>query len=100
MRNIAIIGAGQSGLQLALALQQERYQVTLVSERTADEIEAGRVMSSQCMFGRSLSIERDLGLNFWDGEAPLIEGMRVSVAAPNGTQALDWVSRLERPAQS
>jgi len=50
MRKVAIIGAGQSGLQLALGLQQKCYDVTVVSNRTADEIFKGRVTSSQFMF--------------------------------------------------
>ena len=36
MRKVAIIGGGQSGLQLALGLLQNKYEVTLVSNRTPD----------------------------------------------------------------
>ncbi|MGW0898653.1 NAD-binding protein, partial [Streptomyces goshikiensis] len=46
MRRILVVGAGQSGLQLALGLQDKGYEVTLMSNRTADEIRTGRVMSS------------------------------------------------------
>ena len=45
-RKILIVGAGQSGLQLALGLQQYDYDVTVMSARTAEEIRAGRVMST------------------------------------------------------
>ena len=45
MRKILVVGAGQSGLQLALGLQSHGYEVTLMSNRTADEIRTGRVMS-------------------------------------------------------
>lgn len=34
MRKVAIIGGGQSGLQLALGLLQNKYEVTLVSSMT------------------------------------------------------------------
>ena len=70
MKRIAIIGAGQSGLQLALGLLDAGYEVTLVSDRSAEEIRTGRVMSSQCMFDRALQTERDLGLNFWEATVP------------------------------
>ncbi|MFD6751484.1 NAD-binding protein, partial [Streptomyces anthocyanicus] len=46
MRKILVVGAGQSGLQLALGLQSQGYEVTLMSNRTADEIRTGRVMST------------------------------------------------------
>ncbi|MFE9372771.1 styrene monooxygenase/indole monooxygenase family protein [Streptomyces sp. NPDC006711] len=100
MRRILIVGAGQSGLQLALGLQAKGYDVTLMSNRTADEIRSGRVMSTQCMFHTALRHERDLGLNFWESQAPRIEGVGVSVAAPDGSRAVDWVGKLDGFAQS
>ncbi|MFE9117502.1 styrene monooxygenase/indole monooxygenase family protein [Streptomyces sp. NPDC007172] len=100
MRRILIVGAGQSGLQLALGLQAQGYEVTLMSNRTADEIRSGRVMSTQCMFHTALQHERDLSLNFWESQAPLIEGVGVSVAAPDSSRAIDWVGRLDGYAQS
>ncbi|MFJ2406829.1 styrene monooxygenase/indole monooxygenase family protein [Streptomyces xanthochromogenes] len=113
MRRILIVGAGQSGLQLALGLQAQGYEVTLMSNRTADEIRSGRVMSTQCMFHTALQHERDLSLNFWESQAPRIEGVGVSVAAPDSSpgaqprssgeypsRAIDWVGRLDGYAQS
>lgn len=82
MRKILVVGAGQSGLQLALGLQSKGYEVTLMSNRTADEIRTGRVMSTQCMFDTALQHERDLQINFWEQQAPKIEGLGVSVATP------------------
>ena len=66
MRKVAIIGSGQSGLQLGLGLLQNKFEVTLVSNRTPEQILCGRVTSSQCMFHASLQNERDMSRN---GEA-------------------------------
>jgi hypothetical protein len=106
MRKILVVGAGQSGLQIALGLQSQGYEVTLMSNRTADEIRTGRVMSTQCMFHTALQHERDLQLNFWESQAPKIEGLGVSVAAPGSwaegpsARAIDWLGRLDGYAQS
>jgi 2-polyprenyl-6-methoxyphenol hydroxylase-like FAD-dependent oxidoreductase len=106
VRKILIVGAGQAGLQLALGLQARGYDVTVMSNRTADEIRGGRVMSTQCMFATALQHERDLGLNFWEDQAPRIEGLGVSVSAPDAggdgaaARPIDWVGRLDGFAQS
>ncbi|MFJ7997887.1 styrene monooxygenase/indole monooxygenase family protein [Streptomyces sp. NPDC096310] len=100
MRKILVVGAGQSGLQLALGLQSRGYEVTLMSHRTADEIRSGRVMSTQVMFDSALQHERDLQLNFWESHAPRAEGLGVSVAGPDASRAVDWVGTLDGYAQS
>ncbi|MFI7651740.1 styrene monooxygenase/indole monooxygenase family protein [Streptomyces albidoflavus] len=100
MRRILIVGAGQSGLQLALGLQANGYEVTLMSNRTADEIRTGRVMSTQCMFHTALQHERDIQANYWESQAPKIKGLGVSVAGPDSSRAVDWVGMLDGHAQS
>lgn len=100
MRRILIVGAGQAGLQLALGLQHHGYDVTVLSARTPAEVRAGRVTSTQVMFHRSMEPERELGVHYWQDEAPDIGGVRFSVAPPDGQRAMDWVGRLDAPAQS
>ncbi|MEX2983638.1 styrene monooxygenase/indole monooxygenase family protein [Streptomyces sp. C36] len=105
MRRILIVGAGQSGLQLALGLQAKGYDVTVMANRTPEEIRTGRVMSTQIMFRTALRYERELGLNFWEALAPRVEGLGLSVAGtlpgvPGVQRLIDWVGRLEGPAQS
>ncbi|RLL68865.1 styrene monooxygenase/indole monooxygenase family protein [Streptomyces sp. Z26] len=109
MRKILVVGAGQAGLQLALGLQSRGYEVTVMSQRTPDEIRHGRVTSTQVMFDRALQHERDAGLHCWEDKAPVIEGLGVSVAAADpatGTapdfpaRAVDWLGSLRGFAQS
>ncbi|MEU0213210.1 styrene monooxygenase/indole monooxygenase family protein [Streptomyces canus] len=97
MRKILIVGAGQSGLQLALGLQQHGYDVTVMSARTADEIEHGNIMSSQFQFDSTLKFERDLGIYFWDGKAPRTPFTRFMVGADGPAPVVDWTSPLKKP---
>lgn len=101
--SITIVGAGQSGLQLAIGLLAHGYQVRVVSERTPDEIAAGRVTSSQGMFGRALRHEKALGLNLWSEEAPSIEAVSMTISDPQGEAVepvVKWTGRLDAVAQS
>jgi styrene monooxygenase A-like protein len=100
MRKIAIVGGGQSGLQLALGLLQQKYEVTVVSNRTPDQIFHGRVTSSQFMFHDSLQNERDLGINFWEKECPITEGLAFTIPGPDKSRALFWEARLDHFGQS
>jgi flavin-dependent dehydrogenase len=102
MSKVVIVGAGQSGLQLAIGLRQQGHDVTVVSNRTGDDFRSGRVMSSQCMFASSLDTERKLGIDFWDDQCPPVEGISLAVPNPEqpGEKAIDFASRLDRPAQA
>jgi len=103
--SILIVGGGQAGLQLALGLLQAGHDVTVVSNRTPDDVRDGKVMSSQCMFDAALQHERDLGINFWEEQCPPVEGISLAVPAPPGVETptgkvIDWASRLDAYAQS
>src|SRR5437660_2773730 len=90
MRRIAIVGGGQSGLQLGLGLLQNHYEVTVVSNRTPEQILSGRVTSSQFMFHDSLQNERDLGIIFWEKECLITEGIAFTIPGPEKTKVLVW----------
>ncbi|MFG2030224.1 styrene monooxygenase/indole monooxygenase family protein [Streptomyces sp. NPDC048825] len=100
MRKITIIGAGQAGLQLGIGLLGHGYDVTVVTNRTGQQIREGRVMSSQCMFGTSLAHERNLGLDLWDEVCPPVEGISFTVPDGQGGKAFSWASRLDAAARS
>lgn len=100
MKRIAIIGAGQSGLQLALGLLDAGFEVTLYSERSAERIHVGRVMSSQCMFDSALETERDQNLSYWEEECPQVDGIGLAVPDGVGGKVIDWAARLDHYAQS
>ncbi|MFI6578233.1 styrene monooxygenase/indole monooxygenase family protein [Nocardiopsis sp. NPDC050513] len=99
MRRILVIGAGPSGLQLGIGLLAEDYDVTLVSPRGPEELRAGPVLSTQCLFGPALRRERRHGLSLWHDRAPRIEGVGVRVTG-TADPDVSWVGRLDEPAQS
>ncbi|EKM96309.1 hypothetical protein C211_08644 [Stutzerimonas degradans] len=99
MKTITIVGAGQAGLQLGIGLLQHGYRVNLISNRTGEQISAGRVLSSQSMYDMALGFERELGLALWDDVCPPTHG--VHMRAGNGEGLLvDWRARMKAPGQS
>jgi hypothetical protein len=90
MREVTIVGAGQSGLMVACGLIQKDYKVNLVSNRTADEIRKGRILSSQGMMNPAIQAERDLGLRFWEDECPYWEGLQFTIVAPDLSRAISF----------
>lgn len=100
VRRVAIVGAGQSGSQLALGLFGAGYEVTLVSNRTPDELRDGPVLSSQCMFASALQAEAALGLDRWTTSCPPVEGISFVLAGEDGGAAVEWAARLDGPARS
>lgn len=100
MSCVAIIGAGQSGLQLAFALLRDGDDVIVYSDRTPDQILNSRLPSSNALFTRGLDRERELGICFWDGEQPLIDYTFVRVTDPEGNVAVSFDGRFAQHAQS
>ncbi|WP_279581850.1 styrene monooxygenase/indole monooxygenase family protein [Fodinicola feengrottensis] len=100
MRRVLIVGAGQCGLQLALSLLAEGYDVTVMSARTPEEIRDGWPTSTQGMFGLALQSERDYGLNIWEDRVPHIEALHVALSAPPGEKALDIIAPVDQHAES
>ena len=62
MAKIAIVGAGQAGLHLGIGLLMSGHEVTLLSNRTGEQIAAGPVISSQSMYGMALGLALLQGL--------------------------------------
>jgi 2-polyprenyl-6-methoxyphenol hydroxylase-like FAD-dependent oxidoreductase len=100
MRRVAIVGAGQAGLQLGLGLLAAGYQVTVVAERTPEQLRTGRVLSTQAMFGPALRIEREAGLDLWADRTPAVHQVHSVLAVPPAVRALEFTMSLREPAQS
>ncbi|MGI9239179.1 MAG: styrene monooxygenase/indole monooxygenase family protein [Verrucomicrobiales bacterium] len=87
-KKIAIVGAGQAGLQLAMSLLEDRaHEVTLFSDRTSEEIAGGPLMATAIMFHNKRTIERALGLDFWEDQGTPVSGIEISICSEGGELA-------------
>ncbi|MGW0517207.1 styrene monooxygenase/indole monooxygenase family protein [Crossiella sp. NPDC003009] len=101
MGRIAIVGSGQSGLQLGVALLRDGdHDITLYSPVTAEQIASGRLPSSAAVFGAARELERAAGLSLWDNEDPLIDGLRLRIGDGAGGTAVGWDTPLRAAAQA
>lgn len=71
MKNIGIVGSGIAGLHLALFLQQNNIDVTLYSDRTAEQLLNSKFYNTPAQFGQTLQRERALNAFHWDDATPL-----------------------------
>jgi len=94
MRKISLIGGGQCGLLLGFALLDKGYSVTLYTDRTAEQVLNSRIPSTAFIFDSGLTVERELGLNFWEDLVPYGEGMHVDFRGPDGSIGLTVQGRL------
>ncbi len=101
MRKIAIVGSGQSGLQLGFELLEKGYEVTLYSDKNAQEIFNGSAPPVPIQFSPSIGYEKDLKLDFWkDYKATHIDGVRFDLYVPGGIKAFTIESPLKVKAQT
>jgi Styrene monooxygenase A putative substrate binding domain len=80
MTTIGIVGAGVAGLHLALYLQKQGVPVTLYSDRSPDEMRAGRLPTTTSFMGSTRARDAALGTNHWDDPAHNTTTLRVQVA--------------------
>lgn len=100
MASIAIVGAGQAGLHLGIGLLLSGHAVTMLSNRTGEQIASGPITSSQSMYGMALGLERELGIDYWQDSAPQYAGAQMRVADGEGNVALFWQGAMDEPGQS
>ncbi|MER6578168.1 styrene monooxygenase/indole monooxygenase family protein [Nonomuraea sp. NPDC001023] len=94
MTGVGIVGAGISGLTLALRLQQLGVATTLYSEGDAADLGRGRLPNTVGRMGRAQDRERELGsLHFLDPGCLLVSG-RLSI---KGDPPLEFTGRVSEP---
>ncbi|MBP2472868.1 2-polyprenyl-6-methoxyphenol hydroxylase-like FAD-dependent oxidoreductase [Crossiella equi] len=99
-RRIAIVGSGQSGLQLGVALRRDGHDVTLYSPQTPEQIGTGKLTSSAVSFGPALEAEHAAGLSLWHNEDPTVNGLRLRLGDGRGGVAVGFQAPLGALAQA
>ncbi len=100
MRKIAIVGAGQAGLQLGFGLLKAGYEPTVFSDMTAEQIYNGPGRPVTIQFGPSVSLEDELELRFWQhNRYSEINQVYTSVFSPDGEKIAVVSGEFEKPAQ-
>lgn len=93
-KSIAIVGSGTAGLQLAYALKDD-FDITIFESRTPDQIQNGRIMSSQVHSPSTKEREKYLGMPKWGTPQQQLECVNVLM----GDQKL-FTGYLEKPGMS
>jgi 2-polyprenyl-6-methoxyphenol hydroxylase-like FAD-dependent oxidoreductase len=94
--SIGIIGAGISGLQLALRLQQLGIPATVHSAQDANGLKSGSPKNFPARFGATQDREKALGVFDWPDEARVL-AWSVAVSAPEGPP-LEFEATLTPPS--
>jgi 2-polyprenyl-6-methoxyphenol hydroxylase-like FAD-dependent oxidoreductase len=101
MRKIAIVGSGIIGLIAAHALRRRGYDVTLFSDRTAEQwLHESRPTGTAARFHMALGFERELGLNHWDPVAPRGEGVYLTFCPTLHKPLIELFGRTRTPFQA
>ncbi|NUR87964.1 MAG: NAD(P)-binding protein, partial [Nonomuraea sp.] len=94
MAGIGIVGAGISGLTLALRLQQLGVEATLYSEADAAALGRGRLPNTVGRMRRTQARERELGSVHYRDPGCLMNTARLSI---KGDPPLEFTAHVEEP---
>ena len=94
MRTIGIVGSGIAGLHLGLKLQQAGVAATIYSDRTPEQIRAGRIPNLVARFGRTQARERALGVDHWSTPDFTVPTVQFRI---NGEHPLAFRGTLSEP---
>jgi len=95
-KKVAIVGSGQAGLQLAFSLLANGYTVTVVSDRTPEQIETGKISATAALFWRGQEYERALGLNYWDAQTVRNEEVALDVRSGEGERLFGFTGHFRK----
>jgi len=82
-------------MMVAVGLVRKGYDITVVSDRTPEEIRNGRVSSSQGMQATPIAYEREMGLRLWEDIYQPWEGIEFNILSPqDGSKVSSFAQRI------
>jgi len=92
-RRIAMVGSGQAGLVAAHGFVQAGHEVTLYSDRSAEQwLHGSRPTGTAARFELALGYERELGLAHWEDVAPKGSGVHLTFCPERGNRLVTMTS--------
>lgn len=96
-KRIGVIGSGTAGLHLGLFLQQHGVDVTLHSDKTADQIASGRLLNTVAHHATTIGNETSLGVNHWPTDDYGYFGHYYYIGTP---EPLQFYGKLRNPSRA
>src|SRR5262245_4493586 len=97
MKSIGIVGSGIAGLHLGLFLQKHGVDATVYSDRSPDQIRAGRLNNLVVRFDPTRERERALGVDHWEFPDFGVFGVQMRVGIE---PLIAWNGSFKQPASS
>jgi hypothetical protein len=97
-KRIGIIGAGIAGLHLGLYLRQHGIGVTIVSDRTAEQITKSRLPNTAAHFAVTIDREKMLSVDHWSN--PEFQYTCHNHSFGGGPQRLEFRGDFVRPSRA
>jgi hypothetical protein len=92
--SVAIIGNGYGALHLALRLQIDGRAPHLFSDRTSEQLLAGRLINTACQWATARQSDAALGVDFWQEPSYAVKMIRVYLGLPD---PIRFETQLSKP---
>lgn len=97
-KSIGIVGAGIGGLHLALYLQKNGIDATVLTDRAPEQYASSRLMNTVAHHAVTIAREDELGVNHWDDPAVIYHHHDHFFNFPDG--GLLFRGTFERPSRA